>query len=341
MVRDQHAFSEETVLDRKDKAILRELFKNGRVSFSKVGRKVKLSKEVVHYRVHRLLEREVLMGFNTVIDVKKLGWQIYFVYLRLRNLELEKEQEIIQHLCEHAHVAWLVKCIGSYDFVLKIFVRSITEVNAILKELEGTFASHIDHYTLSYGREDLPVPISFLYGASDASVPQVLLTEPKETVHLEQLDLQILSCLANNARLPVSEIAVHVREPRETVKYHLRKLERDQIILKYRPGTWKGIKNMGYHWYLLSLQMGNVSRSLWKTLETYLVTHPNVTYLYKTIGDSDLQIEIKVKSSDELNETLMRIRSILKNTLKRHELLLILHEYKYTYFPKCMVRERK
>ena len=36
----------------------------------------------------------------------------------------------------------------------------------------------------------------------------------------------------------------------------------------------------------------------------------------------------------------MEIRGILKEKLKRHELLLILHEYKYTYFPQCLIKEQ-
>lgn len=34
---------------------------------------------------------------------------------------------------------------------------------------------------------------------------------------------------------------------------------------------------------------------------------------------------------------LMELRGILKAVLKRVELLTILHEHKYTYFPECML----
>ena len=44
----------EIKLNIKDKRILRELFDDGRMPFSKIGKKVGLSKEVVHYRVNNM-----------------------------------------------------------------------------------------------------------------------------------------------------------------------------------------------------------------------------------------------------------------------------------------------
>ena len=43
-------------LDLKDKRILKELFVNARMPYSTIGKKVGLSKEVVHYRVNRLMK---------------------------------------------------------------------------------------------------------------------------------------------------------------------------------------------------------------------------------------------------------------------------------------------
>ena len=68
----------------------------------------------------------------------------------------------------------------------------------------------------------------------------------------------------------------------------------------------------------------------------YLLNHPNVTYFYKSVGSTDIQIELRLKTTTKLNEILMEIRSILKKVLKRHELLLILDEPKFTYFTECM-----
>src|SRR3989338_3561257 len=97
------------ILSIKDRKILRELFTNARTPFSIIAKRVGLSKEVVHYRVKKLLERNILLGFNTVVNVQKLGWQIYFVNIRLRNIDNAIEEEIIKVIVDHPNIAQVLK----------------------------------------------------------------------------------------------------------------------------------------------------------------------------------------------------------------------------------------
>lgn len=163
-------------IDANDRKILKELFHNGRSSYADIGRKVKLSKEVVRYRVNELIKSGFLLGFNTVIDVKKLGWQIYFVSIKLKTIE--KENEIIGGLYNHPHVAWLVKCIGEYDILLKVFVKTFLEINDIMKDFGSSFLLSIDKYIINYGIEEIPIPASFLYESKSSSFPYPLKNEP-------------------------------------------------------------------------------------------------------------------------------------------------------------------
>ena len=52
-------------LDLKDKKILVELELNSRRSNNQIAKKVNLSKEVVKYRIDRLLEKGVILRFKT------------------------------------------------------------------------------------------------------------------------------------------------------------------------------------------------------------------------------------------------------------------------------------
>jgi hypothetical protein len=76
-----------------------------------------------------------------------------------------------------------------------------------------------------------------------------------------------------------------------------------------------------------------------KKLQYYIMSHPNMTYYYKSVGQHDVLFEIRLKTSDELNSVLMDIRRMLKTNLKSHELSIILKEFKYTYFPDCLMND--
>ena len=110
-------------LDAKDRRILGVLFGDARTPFSVVAKRVRLSKEVVNYRVKRLADSGLLVGFNTVLDMKKIGWEMFFVFIRFRNIDIEGESVILAFLKNHPSVAQLFMTMGNYDAIIKVFVR--------------------------------------------------------------------------------------------------------------------------------------------------------------------------------------------------------------------------
>ena len=326
------------VLSIKDRKILKELFENARTPFSIIAKKVGLSKEVVNYRIKKLIEQGILIGFNTIVDVSKLGWQIYFVNLRLRNLDNTVEEEITNLLKNHPNIAQVLKCIGNYDLILKVFVKDYLEVNKLIKKIEQQFKTHIAEHTINFVEQEMPIPLPFLYEPFKAQIEI-----PKKNIKpisVSQTEIKILKSLSHNARLPTTEIAKELKLSRELVRHHLKKLEKNKVILDYRPSAWSGSKSIGYSWYFVMLKLNEVNKNTNKKLEYYLTNHPNMTYYYKSIGQHDIQFEIRLKTSDELNQVLMDIRSILKHELKSHELSIILKEHKYSYFPDCLLRNK-
>ncbi|VVB61153.1 putative HTH-type transcriptional regulator [uncultured archaeon] len=325
------------VLSTKDRRILRELFDDGRMPFSVVAKKVGLSKEVVNYRVKKMFDEGVLIGFNTVIDVNLIGWQIYFVNIRLRNIDDVVEEEIINLLTNHPNIAQVLKCLGNYDLVLKLFVRDYVQANKLMKEIELKFKTHIDEYAFDFVEQEFPIPVPFLYEPFKIKERQSISKKDAKTVSVSTTELQILKALSNNARLPVSEIAKRLNISREIARHHLKKLEKSKVILKYRPSARSGSKSVGYSWYFVMLKLNELNESLNRELRHYILNSPNMTYYYKCIGRHDVLFEIRLKTSDEFNHVLMDIRVILKNCFKSYELSIILKEYKYTYFPDCLL----
>ena len=325
------------ILTIKDRKILKELFDNGRVPFSVIAKRVGLSKEVVNYRVKKLIDKGILIRFNAVIDVNRLGWQIYFINIRLRNINDVIEKEIIKLMANHPNVAQVLKCMGTYDLILKVFVKDYVEVNNLMKKIEMKFKIHIDEYKINFVEQEVPIPLPFFYEPFKIKEYHSIPKKNTTPVSILPTDLQILKALSNNARLPIVEIAKKINISGELARHHLKKLEKNNLILKYRPSAWSGSKSIGYSWYLIMLKLNEINKDTHKKLQFYIINNPNMTYYYKCIGQHDILFEIRLKTSDELNQVLMNIRSILKNDLKSHELSIILKEYKYTYFPECLL----
>ena len=325
------------VLSIKDRKILKELFDDGRLPFSVIAKRVGLSKEVVNYRVKKIIDQEILIGFNTVIDVNKLGWQIYFVPIRLKNIDVVVEEEIINFMTKHPNVAQVLKCIGNYDLVLKFFVKDYVEVNNLMKNIEIKFKTHIGEYAIDFVEQEILIPVPFLYAPFKIKEYRSIPKKDTTPVSVLSTDLQILKAISKNSRMPVAEIAKKINMSRELARHHLKKLEKNNIVLKYRPSALTGSKFVGYSWFLVMIKLNELNKDRHKKLQSYIVNNPNMTYYYKCVGSHDLLFEIRLKTSDEFNRVIMDIRSILKNDLKSHELTIILKEYKYTYFPDCLM----
>ncbi len=323
-------------LDLKDKRILKELFVNARMPYSTIGKKVGLSKEVVHYRVNRLMKIGLLTGFNTVYDVKRFGWQIYFAYLQLKNLDNNKEKSIVNMLVNHPNVAQVVKCIGNFDFIIKLFVKNISELNKIMKNIENDMDMNLKDYVVDVVENEEPIPAAYLYSPVEMKHEEKSIKKITEEIKIDQIDIKLMEQLAKKSRKSLSDIAKDLNEPREKLKYHLKKLERSQIIYKYRPDNWVGSKSLGYSWYFVLLRLKLLSNEIKNTLVSYISNLQFVTYYYELTGRHDFGFEIRMKTGDELNEVLMEIRKILGENLKRHDLSLVLKEPKYTYFPECL-----
>ncbi len=325
-----------TEFDRKDQKILRELFSNARQPYSIIAKHVRLSKESVAYRIQKMQERGLITGFNTVLDVQKLDFQSYFVHIRFQKVDAENEKIILSALSDNPSIAWVVSCIGSADVILKAFARDDFELDATIKGIYSSFTDYLHSISSSHVLEEHAVPFAFLYGGAGELHS---LTFDRARVEVDALDRSILELLANNARISLAELSLKLKQNRDTIKYRITNLEKSGVIKKYRPDVWP--KKLGYSWYFLSLSTTNLPVLTLRNFKSYVLDNPSITYYYRTLGNADLHVEIRVLNTQQLNEILLEIRSILKTVLRNYELQLILHEHKYTYFPECVTLKPK
>jgi predicted transcriptional regulator len=96
----QNAITQESMekLDVKDRKILYELDIDSRQSFSQLGKKVGLHKDVVAYRVKKLQEKGIIKNFYTEINNNKIGFSAVRLYLTYQNITPEIKKEIIDYL---------------------------------------------------------------------------------------------------------------------------------------------------------------------------------------------------------------------------------------------------
>lgn len=112
-------------LDDLDKAILKELQADGRISNVELARRINLSPPAVHARIKRLEEQEYVRQYVAILDREKAGYDMLcFISISLQlhqSEEVERMRAVIQEMPEVLECYHLT---GEYDYLLKVVIRN-------------------------------------------------------------------------------------------------------------------------------------------------------------------------------------------------------------------------
>lgn len=130
------AFDPDYVPDETDWRILDELQRDGRISFTELGRRVAMSSPAVTERVRRLEEVGIIRGYRAVVDPARIGRPIVAL-IRVRMGighgygEFDEQLRARPEVLEAHHVT------GDDCYLVKVAVASMSELAGIVALLAG------------------------------------------------------------------------------------------------------------------------------------------------------------------------------------------------------------
>ncbi|MFH1970805.1 MAG: Lrp/AsnC family transcriptional regulator [Patescibacteria group bacterium] len=311
-------------LDLKDRRILSLLDVNSRQPNSKIAKQVGLSKDVVNYRIKKLEEGGFIKGYYTVIDFSKFEYFSIRVYLKLLDTSLEQERKIIDYLVKNKNVFFVAEIEGLYDIGLGTWVKDIYEFEKFWLEFKKKFKKHIGKDQLSIFTKAYHFHRAYiLEKKKDEIKPEIF--GGNKTIELDEKDISILKLLAQNARIPIIDISDKLDIPPRTVDFRIKQMERKDIIQGYR--FIFNFSLFGYEYYKVDLNLKDITRL--NELIDYAKTHPNIIYIDQTIGGSDFEFDLEVKSKQEFLE-------IMKDLRKKFPEIRNWHYFTATEYPKLL-----
>lgn len=127
-------------LDGVDLKILSKLQEDAHVSCEELGGSVDLAESSVRYRIKGLEERGIIQSYMTVLDMRKLGFDL-FVFTEL-DVEAGKEQSVAQKLQKFENVVGLFSVSGQPDMVAIILARNNEELTEIIEGIRAIKEVH-------------------------------------------------------------------------------------------------------------------------------------------------------------------------------------------------------
>jgi len=121
------------VLDDIDMMILRRLAVYGKEGIRELARNLGKSPSTIAFRIKRLEREGIIRGYTTVIDYRRLGYQINAItLLQVDGAYIEELEEI---LTKEPNVKAVYDVTGEYDIAIITSFREIEDLDRFIKRI--------------------------------------------------------------------------------------------------------------------------------------------------------------------------------------------------------------
>jgi DNA-binding Lrp family transcriptional regulator len=133
-------------VDKIDYKILEILLQNARMKTIDVARKINSTEIVVRYRIKKLVDKGVILGFRSFLDISKLGFEYFKVHFTLQNLTIEKMNQIVSYFHKHPNSIHMTELVGGSDLEIEFQVKNNSDFYKLIYEIRSKFGDIIRDY---------------------------------------------------------------------------------------------------------------------------------------------------------------------------------------------------
>nr|NLI49759.1 Lrp/AsnC family transcriptional regulator [Propionibacterium sp.] len=144
-------------MESTDQKILGLLARDGRMSYTDIGRETGLSTSAAQQRVRRLEQRGVITGYRAVINPESLG-KTLTAFVELRALDPVLDDEVPARIAELTEVVSCYSVAGEASHVLMVRVATPGDLETLLSRIRQLAqVSTTTTLVLSVPYEDRPL----------------------------------------------------------------------------------------------------------------------------------------------------------------------------------------
>ncbi len=147
--------TEQYSLDQQDKKLLHTLSEDASLTYVELVTKTKLTPDIVHYRLPKLIEKGIIIKFFPELNLPKLGYTEYFCTLQLRNVSETIIYTIKQTLRTHPSITFAFKDRLSNNIGFVCAFKKAEELDHLLRNLRSTYPNNIQELNYAIIKEQI------------------------------------------------------------------------------------------------------------------------------------------------------------------------------------------
>jgi Lrp/AsnC family transcriptional regulator for asnA, asnC and gidA len=318
-------------LSIKDRKILYYLDLNSRQSYSIIGKRTGVHKNSVQYRINLMEKSGIINGYYSIIDSFKLDYEVLKIYFNFQYTTPKIEKDIITHFSNSKFIWALYTVNGWFDLDAILWVKdryqffnfwekTLLKYGDFFKDITLSFYIRLNAFRADYLLTDIQQNIS-----RNSST----LTGEKTKIDIDKLDFDILSLIAPNARISLTEISEILGQPRSLIKSRFNRLVKQKVIQGFRVKL--DISKIGYVFFKVDIQLKEYSKR--NKIIKYISKNPHLVAIDETIGVSHIELELHLHNDEELHQIMNDITTKFPDAIRSYRFIRIKKLHKLSYFP--------
>ncbi len=326
-MKDENNKITSSIINQKDLLILQKLIEDGRQSSASISKEIDLGREIVNYRIKRLIKENLIVKFVPKINKKKIGYKEYLILLKL-NLEDEiSKNKFIYENIGNKYLIWTVKSNSGWDLIVRLYAENVEEFKEKLQEILENFQNTIAKYYTIMSIDEIcerekEILCQNLF--NNDFIKQTDFKEIKKSkklIQFDKKDKQIINLLEGDGRVQYSEIANKLSMSSDTVKYRIEKMKKQGIIENFKPVI--NFSKLGVFQYVVIVKFNYLQGDKEIIFENFLKEKDYIIKAIKNVGSDEFFITLVFREKLEIDVFNSEIKDMFKTEIDTYDHFLI------------------
>ena len=293
-----------SIITEKDVLILRRLLEDGRASSASISKEIDLGREIVNYRIKRLIKENLIVKFVPKINEKALNYQEYIIFLKL-NLEDEMSKDkFIKENIGNKYLVWVIKSNEGWDLIVRLYAQSVEEFKLKLSEILERFSSVLANYYTIISSEEVKESERKMIAKNlfDENIADkdFEVIKKGEILQLDDKDKEILNLLEDDARVQYKEIAEKVNVSSDTVKYRIERMKEQGILEGISPII--NFNKLGFYQYAAILRFKYMDKYECEKVQKFIDKNSNIVRAIKNLYNEEFFLNMVFEKEKDIED---------------------------------------
>jgi DNA-binding Lrp family transcriptional regulator len=288
-------------IDAFDKRILQELERDARAPAAEIGRRIRLPKTTVGYRISKLEESGFIQGYRAFLNPAAFGSKYYLVSVKLKDVSSDAVNKVVERIKDLPSCTKVVNVEGQHSLLVLAMADSSRALKSFLVLLLEACGPRLEDYVINeVTKIERFAPYLDNSGEKPSEWSATADLEEYKNISIDDTDRKIIGIITKQARKDLVNIGRETGVDWKVAKYRLQKLEKNGAIAAYCAQL--DIRKLGQKSMILTVRLRDPLQS--RRIIDYFDRAGICAMAYETLGKYDLVLELRAGKEEMLKAVL-------------------------------------